>query len=69
VHPRRTYLTADGAVCDACVEIDEISAQMEEATPIARLKRAPGKLLRFFGMLLDADGKRLRGGGFTNQTL
>jgi Zn-finger nucleic acid-binding protein len=69
VHPRRTYLTADGAVCDDCVELEELSEQMADDASLARLKRAPARLLRFLGGLLDADGKRLRRGGFTNQIL
>jgi hypothetical protein len=30
---------------------------------------SPARLLRFFGDLLDADGKRLRRGGFTSWNL
>ena len=69
VHPRRTYLSADGAICDSCIDIDRMSRELEEDTPLAKLKRAPGKLLRFLGDLLDRDGRRLARGGFTNWNL
>ncbi|MCA9621415.1 MAG: zf-TFIIB domain-containing protein, partial [Myxococcales bacterium] len=32
VHPRRTYLTGDGAVCDTCVEVRKMSEEMEGDT-------------------------------------
>jgi len=66
VHPRRTYLTADGAVCDNCVEIEGMSTQLDDGSALSQLKRAPGKLLRFFGALLDSDGKRVKRSGFSN---
>lgn len=62
VHPRRTLLTADGAVCDHCVEIDAMSRTLRDDTPAERLARLPSTLLRWFGTLLDLDGKlRQRG--------
>jgi Zn-finger nucleic acid-binding protein len=69
VHPRRTYLSAEGVICDSCVEIDHMSRELGEDTPLAKLKRAPGRVLRFLGDLLDRDGKRLARGGFTNWNL
>ena len=69
VHPRRTFLSADGTVCDDCVEIQNMADELDDDRIGSRLRRAPGKLLRLFGKLLDADGKRLRRGGFTNWNL
>ncbi|MEZ4445007.1 MAG: zf-TFIIB domain-containing protein [Polyangiaceae bacterium] len=69
VHPRRTYLTGDGTVCDTCVEVRKMSEEMEGDTLGARLMKGPRRFLRFVGELLDRDGKRLRRGGFTNQSL
>ena len=57
VHPRRTLLTADGAVCDHCVEIDRMSDQLHAEHPWRVLASTPGKLLSLLSKLLDADGK------------
>lgn len=69
VHPRRTYLSAEGAICDSCVDIDRMSHELEEDTPLAKLKRAPRTVLRFLGDLLDRDGRRHARAGFTNWNL
>jgi Zn-finger nucleic acid-binding protein len=65
VHPRRTLVTADGAVCDGCAELEASGERLEAAQPMNKLRRAPGKLLQVIGKVLDADGKRLKRSGFT----
>jgi len=66
VHPRRTYLSAEGAICDACVEIERMADALEDERAENELKRAPRRLLRLLGDMLDERGKALKKSGFLN---
>jgi len=69
VHPRRTYLSAEGPICDDCAEVGDMAQQLEDDRLANKVKRAPKRLLEMMGELLDRDGRRLRRGGFTNWNL
>lgn len=59
VHPTRTFITADGVLCDDCVDLQERSEALQDAPILRRARTIVGKLFGGLWGALDADGRRV----------